>query len=134
MNAPQSRNNPGLRILHLEDNPTDAALLEASLQLQLPCQLTVVTNRRTFEAALEQELPDLIISDSSLPNFDGAFGAGAGAEKIPANSVHLLLRQILRIQTGGSPFLGGVGFYPKDDVTALIDLIKRLCGDQPADK
>ena len=64
--------NPVLRILHLEDNPADAQLLQAMLKSQgVVCTIKPVETRQAFEAALEQEPLDLIISDFTLPTFDG---------------------------------------------------------------
>ena len=64
--------NPVLRILHLEDNPADAQLLQAMLKSQgVVCTIKPVETRQAFEAALEQEPVDLIISDFTLPTFDG---------------------------------------------------------------
>jgi len=61
-----------LRILHLEDNCDDAALVTATLESQgITCATTRVDTRRDFMAALERGGIDLILSDFSLPTFDG---------------------------------------------------------------
>lgn len=64
--------NSPLQILHLEDNPRDAALVEAMLETAgITCAVTLVKTRKDFQAAIEQDTFDLIISDFSLPMFDG---------------------------------------------------------------
>jgi signal transduction histidine kinase len=61
-----------LHILHLEDDPNDAALIESALAAGgLLCSTTLVQSREEFVAALEQGGIDLILSDFSLPAFDG---------------------------------------------------------------
>ncbi|MHB1081314.1 MAG: sensor histidine kinase [Prosthecobacter sp.] len=64
--------SPPLRILHLEDNPDDAALILYHLKSGgIPCTITCVSNRADFVAALERGGFDLILSDYTLPDFDG---------------------------------------------------------------
>ena len=61
-----------LRILHLEDNPHDAELVKAMLERGgLQCVIVRVERREAFEAALEWEQFDAVISDLTLPSFDG---------------------------------------------------------------
>src|ERR1039457_5771449 len=61
-----------LCILHLEDNPNDSALVEATLEAGgIPCTTTCVQNHDDFVAALEHGGFDLILSDFSMPAFDG---------------------------------------------------------------
>ena len=61
-----------LRILHLEDDPNDAALVRSTLEAGgIACEMTLVQNRPDFAAALERGETDLIISDFMLPAFDG---------------------------------------------------------------
>ena len=61
-----------LHILHLEDDPVDAALVQSTLEAGgIGCATTCVQSRADFVAALEQGGIDLILSDSSLPAFDG---------------------------------------------------------------
>jgi two-component system cell cycle sensor histidine kinase/response regulator CckA len=61
-----------LHILHLEDDANDAAIVQATLEgEQIACLITCVEGREAFLAALEGGGIDLIISDYSLPLFDG---------------------------------------------------------------
>lgn len=63
---------PHLQILHLEDDPADAELVEATLIREgVACNIKVVDTRNDFVAALEQGGFDLILADFSLPDFDG---------------------------------------------------------------
>src|SRR5450756_1154756 len=61
-----------LRILNLEDNEADAELNQAMLSARWPdCELMRVDNREEFAVALEQGGFDLILSDYTMPGFDG---------------------------------------------------------------
>lgn len=61
-----------LRILHLEDNENDHVLVREMLQADgLACEFAVAKARTDFEAMLRKQKYDLIISDYTLPSFDG---------------------------------------------------------------
>ncbi len=63
---------PALRLLHLEDNSTDAELISMQIAEEWPdCKIRLVASREDFVAALELEEYDLILSDFSLPAFNG---------------------------------------------------------------
>lgn len=73
-----------LRILNLEDNATDAALNDAMLSARWPdCQFVRVDNRKDFLDALEQGNFDIILSDYSMPGFDGWEALTLAREKCP---------------------------------------------------
>ena len=62
----------GLRILLLEDNSTDADLIHHTLRRGgLTFELECVDNKGDFARQLRESPPDLILSDFSLPGFDG---------------------------------------------------------------
>src|SRR5580698_5248868 len=61
-----------LRILHLEDNETDHLLVAEVLVADgLKCEFILAKSREDFIKALTQGKYDLIISDFSLPSYDG---------------------------------------------------------------
>jgi CheY-like chemotaxis protein len=61
-----------LRILHLEDDLTDAELVQETLEAGgLPSEVTRVETEADFVASLEQARFDLILADYTLPSFDG---------------------------------------------------------------
>jgi formate hydrogenlyase transcriptional activator len=61
-----------LRILHLEDDPKDAELVQETLASEgIECDVTRVENESTFVASLKQCAFDLIFADYTLPSFDG---------------------------------------------------------------
>jgi PAS domain S-box-containing protein len=61
-----------VRLLHLEDNPQDAELVQLILQQDgLDCDAVVVNNRTSFEDALAKSRFDLVLADFSLPGYNG---------------------------------------------------------------
>ena len=73
-----------LRILNLEDSENDAELNQAMLSARWPqCQLIRVDNRQDYLAALEQGSVDVILSDYTMPGFDGRTALALAREKRP---------------------------------------------------
>jgi len=61
-----------LRVLHLEDKASDAILVSATLRAEgLEHDALVVETRAAFIEALKREDLEVILSDYSLPSFDG---------------------------------------------------------------
>jgi two-component system, cell cycle sensor histidine kinase and response regulator CckA len=61
-----------IKVLHLEDSPTDAELLALSLrQTGIDWDILRVDTRNDFVAALDQGGFDVIVSDFRLPAYDG---------------------------------------------------------------
>ena len=73
-----------LRILNLEDNENDAELNGAMLSARWPqCQLVRVDKRAEYLAALEAGNIDVILSDYTMPGFDGRTALSLAREKRP---------------------------------------------------
>jgi CheY-like chemotaxis protein len=63
---------PPLRILHLEDDPNDAALIAWTLRTGgIQCRIVRVEDEQGYAAALRQGEMDLILSDCSIRGFSG---------------------------------------------------------------
>jgi two-component system, cell cycle sensor histidine kinase and response regulator CckA len=72
-----------LRILHLEDDPNDTEILSIILgDEDIPCEVHRVETRQEFEAALDKQNWSLVISDFSLPSFDGLKALSMTREKL----------------------------------------------------
>jgi two-component sensor histidine kinase len=73
-----------VKILHLEDNDYDALLILEALRKDLiDCQLTYVKTRAAFVEGLDRGDWDIILSDYSLPGFDGESALKLAVEKCP---------------------------------------------------
>jgi PAS domain S-box-containing protein len=74
-----------LRILHLEDDLDDRALVAQTLRQEgLACEIVAVDSREGFTAALRSGQIDLILSDDCLPAFDGRTAQKIAADLAPA--------------------------------------------------
>lgn len=63
---------PLINILHLEDDPVDAELVQANLaEAGLVCRISVAQTRDAFESALRNGGMDIILADYQLPMYDG---------------------------------------------------------------
>ena len=61
-----------VRVLHLEDDPKDAELVESALsEDELDCDITRVATEAHFREELQRGGYDLILADYSLPSYDG---------------------------------------------------------------
>ncbi len=61
-----------IRVLHLEDTEADHELVREMLAAEgLQCDFQLARNRQEFERAVQTHQFDLIISDFSLPSYDG---------------------------------------------------------------
>src|SRR6266478_5651604 len=75
---------PPLRILHLEDNATDAELIQGILETEgIVCDVTRVETQTDFFASIEHGGFDLILTDYTLPSFDGLSALKIAREKCP---------------------------------------------------
>jgi PAS domain S-box-containing protein len=73
-----------LHIVHLEDDPDDVLLVSAALREDgLECEIVHVSTRDAFMAALDRGNVDLILSDYSLPSFDGLSALAIAREAAP---------------------------------------------------
>ncbi len=74
-----------LRILILEDVPMDAELVEYELQRsRIPFDARRVDTRDDFLRELDEFRPDLILSDYTLPRFDGMAALSIARERVPS--------------------------------------------------
>jgi len=73
-----------LRVLIVEDLPTDAELEQREVRLVRPhAEFLRVESREEFLAALEAFRPDFILSDYKLPHFDGMTALQLAQERVP---------------------------------------------------
>jgi two-component system, cell cycle sensor histidine kinase and response regulator CckA len=115
-----------LHILHLEDDPNDAALVQSTLQSDgITCVITCLQSRADFEAALKRGGIDLILSDFSLPAFDGLSALGitrALGLDLPFIIVSGTLGEELAIDSLKS---GATDYVLKHSLPRLIPAVRR---------
>jgi len=73
-----------LHILHLEDDPHDAELIQAMLEADgIVCEVTRVETEADFVTRIDEGKPDLILTDYTLPSFDGLSALAIARDKCP---------------------------------------------------
>src|SRR5258708_28988643 len=73
-----------LNILHLEDDPLDRELVRRALDVAgVPCELVYAETKLKFEDALDCGTFDLVLSDFTLPGYNGLSALAFVREKYP---------------------------------------------------
>src|ERR1700728_1094481 len=115
-----------LYILHLEDDLMDASMLEAILATeQIASKITVVSSRQEFQAALAQPDLDLILSDFSMPRFDGLSAlqiAREGRPEVPFIFLSGTIGEELAVEALRE---GATDYVLKDRMARLPSAIRR---------
>lgn len=115
-----------LHILHLEDDPNDAELIHSMLEADgIACRITRVDNRGDFLIALEKGDVDLILSDFTLPSFDGLSAAGIVREHYPDTPLILVSGTLGEEQAIVSLKSGATDYILKDRLARLAPAVRR---------
>ena len=117
-----------LHILHLEDDPNDAELIRRNLELAgIACVVTRVADRPGFEAALEQGGIDLVLSDFTLPTFDGTTASEITRARWP-DIPFIFVTGTLGEERAVDALKSGVTDYVlKGGLARLAPAIRRAC-------
>src|SRR5712671_946390 len=115
-----------LHILHLEDDPLDAALVQSTLETGgITCSVTRVQDRAHFLATLERGDIDLVLADVSLPAFDGMAALKIVHEQwpdLPFILVSGTLGEELAIESLKS---GATDYVLKERLSRLVPAVRR---------
>jgi two-component system, cell cycle sensor histidine kinase and response regulator CckA len=115
-----------LRILHLEDDPADAKLVQSTLEAEgIPCETTCVRDRDDFVGALERGGFDLILSDFCLPTFDGLSALEIVRARWPAIPIILVSGTLGEQQAIDSLTNGACDYVLKDHLSRLAPAVRR---------
>lgn len=115
-----------IRILHLEDDPVDAELVSATLESEgLLCDIVCVDNKEEFIAKLSSEHFDVIVSDYSLPQFDGLTALRIVRELSPEIPFILLSGMLGEEVATDSIKAGATDYVLKQRITRLAPSVKR---------
>jgi signal transduction histidine kinase len=115
-----------LRILHLEDDPNDAALIQSTLKAEgYACTTTRVETQEDFEEALELGNIDLILSDYSLPAFDGLSAAEIAHETCPDVPLIFVSGTLGEERAIDSLKSGATDYVLKERLARLVPAVRR---------
>lgn len=114
------------KILILEDSPTDAELMEKELRKRgLRFVSKRVMAREDFLNALRTFLPDIILSDYNLPQFDGLSALQIVREKSPDTPFIFVTGAIGDERAIETLKKGAVDYVLKDKLVQLMPAIER---------
>ena len=117
---------PGIRILHLEDNDVDAALVRKLIQVEWPdCQITRVLSRFAYTGELQLGKFDLILSDFSLNGFNGLEALEIAQQRVPDTPFILLSGTIGEERAIEAIRCGARDYVLKDQIRRLTTAIHR---------
>jgi PAS domain S-box-containing protein len=115
-----------LRVLHLEDVPQDAELVQAALESDgLHCDITWAKTRKEFENALGTDRYDFILSDYRLPDYDGITALRYVREHNPDMPFVFISGTVGEDAAIQSLTEGGTDYVQKQDLARLAPAIKR---------
>jgi signal transduction histidine kinase len=115
-----------LHILHLEDDPNDAALVQTTLEAGgIACAITCVQTRDDFVAALECGGIDLILSDFTLPAFDGLAALKIVRDQRPDLPVIMVSGTLGEERAVDSLKSGATDYVLKEHPARLVPAVRR---------
>ena len=121
-----------IRILHLEDNPTDAALIEAMLRRsRVDAAVTHVSGENAFRRELVSE-PDVILADLKLPTFDGMSALRIARDVVPDVPFIVVSGVIDDEVTEEALRNGATDYIQKDRAARLPQAIERAVAELEA--
>ncbi len=117
----------GIKILILDDSPTDAELVKRHLQQPFPMsEFLTVDNEQAYTTALEKFKPDVIISDYSLNQFSG-FKAFSLLQERKLPIPFILVTGTLPEEAATTVKTMGVDYFLlKDDLQTLPSIVKTV--------
>lgn len=114
------------RILHLEDNQYDGKLVQHALSAEgLVRELVRVETRKDYCAALNQEPFDLILSDYTLPGFDGMAALALARERQPDTPFIFVSGTIEEEMAVESLKQGASDYVLKNRLNRLVPAVRR---------
>ncbi len=119
-----------LRILSLEDDTNDRRLLAAMLSRDgLQCELVFAGSAGEFESALGQEKFDLIVSDFTLPDYDGVSALTAARKAQPETPFVLVSGTIGEERAVKMLKSGATDCVLKDSLARLSTVVRRALAE-----
>ncbi len=119
-----------VRVLYLEDSEADAALVEALLaEAGIACQFKRVDTPKAFAAALEEGAFHIILSDNTLPSYDGLSAlalARARCPEVPFIFVSGTLGEEAAIE---SLKAGATDYVLKQGLSRLVPAVERALAE-----
>ncbi len=124
-----------LRILMLEDIPTDAELIEYELRKEgIAFTAKRVDRWEAFISALKEFHPDIILSDYNLPNFNGLQALDVVRHNYPEIPVVMVTGVLSDIQAVELIHAGARDYVLKDRLARLAPAVQRALSAELAER
>ncbi len=119
-----------ITILHLEDDPVDAELVQANLaEAGLACRITVAQTRDAFETAVRDGGMDIILADFQLPMYDG-MAALRQAQKVRPDLPFIFVSGAMGEEAAIEALTKGATDYVlKQNLSRLAPAVQRALSD-----
>ena len=115
-----------IKVLIVEDQPSDAELLEYEMgRAGIEFTARRVDTRESFQVALKEFQPDLIISDFSMPSFDGLSALGLARALTPETPFIFVSGTIGETRAVEALKRGATDYVLKDRPKRVIAAIQR---------
>src|SRR5688572_22448882 len=122
-----------IRILFVEDQKADAErALHQLKRAGIPCDWRRVETEQTLVESLQDFSPDLILSDFSLPQFDGMSALRISQEKAPQIPFMFLSGTIGEERAIQALRAGAVDYVLKENMARLVPAIRRAINEATA--
>ena len=115
-----------LSLLYLEDNPRDRLLVSETLRADgLPCRIVHTSDQAEFHDAIKKCKFDIIISDFSLPSYNGLAALDA-AKKVQPDTPFLFVSGTIGDERAVESLKSGANDYVlKDNLERLAPAVRR---------
>jgi signal transduction histidine kinase/DNA-binding response OmpR family regulator len=116
-----------LRILHLEDNPSDAFLIRRALQSRgIEASIDHVVSSSDFLSAIERGGLDAILLDNGVPGFPGEKALAIAKERCPQAAVIVVSGSSDERQAEASLAAGATDYVSKNHLWQLATALRRV--------
>jgi len=134
MNSKTDKNDK-IRILMLEDRETDADLMERELErADIPFISRRVDSRDDFLAEINDFRPDVILSDYSLPEFDGISALSLAQERIPNIQFIMVTGSLNEEMAVECMKAGAADYVMKEHLSRLVPAVKQAMSKKRSDE
>ena len=115
-----------VRVLHLEDSPRDAEVIQHKLETGgLACEIVLVDSKDEFASAVAKDVYDIILCDHNLPDYDGRSALKLAHERLPLVPVILLSGTLGEEEAVECLRQGATDYVLKQRLERLVPAVRR---------
>jgi len=123
--------NKKIKILHLEDSPKDSELIQSIIDIEdIDYEYFLVDNEEDYIATLRNQAIDIILSDFSLPDFNGSEALKISKEKYKQIPFIFVSGTIGEDTAINAMLNGATDYVLKNKLERLVPAITRALNEQ----